>query len=502
MPFKPKLDDMNKWPNWIIAFFNRSQLWVFLTMLLFSSYVMLVITDRFGIGDYLFYFLSFSLLYLPTLLFVRFREQLLARFSRWPVRLIAAFCFLGWPWIVSISSPILGQSFAERLTDGRMAGQVVFLGVGVALLLTELTLYFGRYFDQQNLTRRHLTKRSLERLIGWVVIILVLLFTNIAIFVESSLETEAHSLWFWIQRFVAYFIHNLLTAGVLYIFYYLNHYWLIPQVLRKRGFISYGFAMAGAILVFYPLINVMISWLPSSPLNDPELAGQIFPLDRGFYPFMIMLLSTPFIIGLQWFQQSTAIAELERERSRTELDLLKQQINPHFFFNTLNNLYALSLTKDKATPEVVLQLSELMRYVIYKGQEEVVPLREDIKYMADYVELQRIRLHKQLDYRFEQTIEDPELLVPPLLFITLVENAFKHGIEPAEEDCFLHIRLTSEQGRLQLHVHNSVEGESDHVPGIGLANLERRLELLFPDRHHFRTERTAQSFTATLEIEL
>ena len=150
-----------------------------------------------------------------------------------------------------------------------------------------------------------------------------------------------------------------------------------------------------------------------------------------------MLATTPIILTVQWFKQSNEIADLEREKSATELNLLKQQINPDIFINTLNNLYALSLTKDEKTPEVILQLSELMRYVIKRGKEEVVPILEEIKYIEDYVWLQNIRLHKKLDFSFEKNIDDLSLKIPPLLFINLVENAFKHGIEPAEEDLSL-----------------------------------------------------------------
>ncbi len=213
-----------------------------------------------------------------------------------------------------------------------------------------------------------------------------------------------------------------------------------------------------------------------------------------------MIVSVPVIVAMQWFEQNSQIANLEKEKSATELNLLKQQINPHFFFNTLNNLYALSIVKDKQTPEVIMQLSELMRYVIYKGKEETVLLKEEIKYIEDYIQLQQIRLHKQLDFKFDKAITDEELRIPPLLFITFVENAFKHGIEPAENDCFLHLSLKSDGQQLVFICTNSLEEKNNAPAGIGLQNLKRRMALRFPNQQEIVVEEKDNHFKATLRI--
>ena len=164
-------------------------------------------------------------------------------------------------------------------------------------------------------------------------------------------------------------------------------------------------------------------------------------------------------------------------------------------------LYALSITKDAQTPEVIMQLSELMRYVIYKGKEETVSITEEIKYIEDYVRLQQIRLHKSLDFRFEQKIADPDLQVPPLLFIILVENAFKHGIETAERDCFLHIQLESnKQGQVTFICKNSVERKNPNAKGVGLGNLRRRLALRFPEQHQFIVEEKEGAYQVFLKF--
>ena len=287
-------------------------------------------------------------------------------------------------------------------------------------------------------------------------------------------------------------------------FYYINRYFLIPRIFKEKGVIYYGFSVAGAILLFDPLLVSLVSYLPLvQRMNFNRFTGttNIFSADGGGLPFIIMILSVRVSIAYEWFKQHSDLAELEKEKTTTELTLLKPQINPHFFFNTLNNLYALSITKDEQTPEVVLQLSELMRYVIYRGKEEQVSLEEEIKYIEDYVQLQQIRLHKQLDFQFHKDLSGPLPQVAPLLFIVLVENAFKHGIEPAEEACFLRLHLSAQEEQVTFVCENSIEQEISSAGGIGLENLRRRLDLLYPDQHQLEIQAAADRYKVRLILE-
>ncbi|MFK7948600.1 MAG: sensor histidine kinase [Saprospiraceae bacterium] len=270
-----------------------------------------------------------------------------------------------------------------------------------------------------------------------------------------------------------------------YLFYWINHYILINKILKQKGVVVYILSFMFVVLIGYPIASQMAWWITSFRYfgMPPIIAQGAFDGMFFIFPFIEMLVSIPFILAIQWFKQGGEIATLEKEKSEAELTLLKQQINPHFFFNTLNNLYALSLKKDEATPEVILQLSELMRYVIYKGKEESVKLEEEINYIEDYCELQQIRLHKNLDFRFTQNVEDETIKIPPLLFIILVENAFKHGIEPAENTCYLHLNLESDQNGLTFTCENSYEDENDKPKGIGLDNLRKRLALRYPNQY-------------------
>ncbi|MEO1438357.1 MAG: histidine kinase, partial [Bacteroidota bacterium] len=142
----------------------------------------------------------------------------------------------------------------------------------------------------------------------------------------------------------------------------------------------------------------------------------------------------------------------------------------------------------------------LMRYVIYKGKEATVPIEEEIQYIEDFIQLQQLRLHQEIDFTFEKTLEQEGLPVPPLLFITFVENAFKHGIEKAEGPAKLGIKLHLQARKLSFEVVNSVETIAEHAPGIGLENLKNRLALQYSGRHEITTQMDGNQYRAQLKI--
>tara|TARA_R110002072_G_scaffold301694_1_gene482035 strand:+ start:5706 stop:6506 length:801 start_codon:yes stop_codon:yes gene_type:complete len=174
---------------------------------------------------------------------------------------------------------------------------------------------------------------------------------------------------------------------------------------------------------------------------------------------------------------------LKNEKMEAELSLLKSKIDPHFFFNTLNNLYGLAIAKSDKTPEVIQKLSEIMRYTIYEGEKNQTPLKSEINYLEEYIDIQKIRYQKNVDIQFKKDVADDSTLVAPLLFIMVVENAFKHGIESLTEDAFVHIHLMQQNDTLTLEVTNNFEIKPETANGLGLRNLEKRLQHLYPNRH-------------------
>lgn len=217
-------------------------------------------------------------------------------------------------------------------------------------------------------------------------------------------------------------------------------------------------------------------------------------------PFFIFFLPIPVLFLVWVFEQWKWIQNLKAEKSKTELSLLRSQINPHFFFNTLNNLYALTIKNSKQAPDVILKLSDMMRYTIYEGEKETVKLGDEIEYLKNYMELHKIRYKKSVDLSFKHDV-NPNLQIAPLLFIILLENAFKHGVETLSENAFIHIHLYEDDNAIYFNIENNFDSkEMSQTKGIGLANLKRRLSLLYPKKHELNSYIEGTIYKSTLKI--
>lgn len=224
---------------------------------------------------------------------------------------------------------------------------------------------------------------------------------------------------------------------------------------------------------------------------------------EGFAEFVVLYFILLIITIAHWvFKQIKSIIRLKNEKEKTELLHLKSQVNPHFFFNTLNNLYGL-MEKDSKEREMVLKLSDMMRYSIYEGQKDWVSLKQELDYLKNYIELQGIRYHKKSDVQFNSEIENPQAKIMPLLFIILVENAFKHGLENLEKDAYIHINLTEKDNNVNFIIENNFElQQTPNTEGIGLKNLKRRLELVYPNKHALSFDVNTNSYKVKLSLKL
>ncbi len=202
--------------------------------------------------------------------------------------------------------------------------------------------------------------------------------------------------------------------------------------------------------------------------------------------FMDKIFVASVVIALSEYLYSQKLrqreSELLKEKVETELNFLKSQINPHFLFNTLNNIYALARKKSDETPEVVLKLSKLLRFVLYEAEAKLIPISREIEFLHDYIDLQKIRFGDRLDLTFKHQIDNAHQEISPLILIPFVENAFKHGASQSTEKSYIHIDLKVREKILKLKVENSLETNSDiESEGIGLKNLRRQLELTYKD---------------------
>lgn len=218
------------------------------------------------------------------------------------------------------------------------------------------------------------------------------------------------------------------------------------------------------------------------------------------FPFAVFFIPIPILFALWLFEQWKWLQNLKSEKSNAELSLLRAQINPHFFFNTLNNLYALTIKNSKQAPDVILKLSDMMRYTIYEGEKEKVQLADEIEYLENYIELHKIRYKKKVTITFNHQI-DTNLTIAPLLYINLLENAFKHGIDSLSENAIVKIDLYEEDNFIYFKIENNFDPkEKSEFSGIGLKNLKRRLSLLYKNNHELNVEITKNTYKTTLKI--
>jgi len=225
--------------------------------------------------------------------------------------------------------------------------------------------------------------------------------------------------------------------------------------------------------------------------------------------FIVRIVSALLLVHLllSWvLNQWKLVGQLQTERIEAELLHLKSQVNPHFLFNTLNNLYGLALEKSDQAPDVILKLSDMLRYTIYQGAKDLVPLTDEIAYLQNYIELQKIRSAREGRISFTHTTDNTATMIAPLLLIILLENAFKHGFEKLIEDKFIELQLGVEEGKLTFTIKNNFSPvphpREREEKGIGLKNLAKRLELIYPECHKLACEEVNATYMAALEIDI
>jgi LytS/YehU family sensor histidine kinase len=207
----------------------------------------------------------------------------------------------------------------------------------------------------------------------------------------------------------------------------------------------------------------------------------------------------------QWYERERLTQDLERINMETELKYLKSQINPHFLFNSLNSLYALTLKKSDLAPDLVLKLSDILRYVLYEGASKWVDLEKEINYIQSYLDLEKIRHGKRLDVQFHVKGDAFGRKVAPMLFLTFLENSFKHGISRKAENSYLNVDLEIGQEKIVFSICNSKpKSKSNHINefsgGIGLENVKKRLKILYPDKYQLLIRDEEEAYCVQLEL--
>lgn len=296
-------------------------------------------------------------------------------------------------------------------------------------------------------------------------------------------------------------IHILTYIALIYI----NLYFLIPTYLNREKFGLYTLYLSGIVLLG-TFLKIMMLYLRY--YDDPVIQFNLFQNQTWIFisNFLITGSSTIFKIISDWIRHQNEKRELERQSMQSELKFLKTQINPHFLFNTLNNLYALTLKKSDQAPTIVLQLSEMMRYMLYECNEKFVPLEKEIRYMQHYFDLEKLRFGKNEKLELMVLGEAGNLKIAPLVIIPFIENAFKHGLKSGiDSNAYCIATLQIKDSTLEFTIVNSkpqTPVEKDKVGGIGLVNVQRRLNLIYPDQYQLKISNTKDEYSVMLRLNL
>lgn len=227
--------------------------------------------------------------------------------------------------------------------------------------------------------------------------------------------------------------------------------------------------------------------------------------EKDFFVVLSLLYFIILIVSLiRWsFLQIKSIISLKRDKIRMEMLHLKSQVSPHFFFNTLNNLYGLVEKNPQKAKTLILKLSDLMRYSLYEGQNDLVSLTEEVQFIRNYIDLHQDRYHKRTKVEFEVDLVDEGVKIMPLILILLVENAFKHGVEKLRNDAKVYMKLSADQEKIVFRIENNfdVEDNTEAKSGIGLQNLKRRLEIGYPRRYKLDLSEKEGMYRAHLKLD-
>ncbi len=330
-------------------------------------------------------------------------------------------------------------------------------------------------------------KQIILHAIIWIAIVLFFMYNNGRIAYST------------IVIFVYFGVINILL-------FYINYLIILPTFLNRKKYLWVALSILLLVMVTafikcglaYYFYDIVIKRNGSKVVID----FWDYYSSAAFVSCFFIFLSTVLKFIQDWFLNEKVKSNLENENLIAELAFLKSQINPHFLFNSLNNIYSLAYQKSEKTPEAILKLSEIMRYMLYESNEDKVALSDEIRYLENYIELQKLRFKDNIYIKFDINGDPLGLMITPLVLISFVENAFKHGIATDIENP-ISIVLNLSDGKLLFHVSNIKSSmNKDITGGIGLQNVQRRLSLIYKDRYRLHIDDNNDIYNCELYLNL
>lgn len=300
--------------------------------------------------------------------------------------------------------------------------------------------------------------------------------------------------------------------------FYLNLHVFLPKFLEQKKYVIYGVCVISLIVFLLWILyafngfshpsGTRLHALESLRMRQLKANGGILNLGRfillGLSMFGTLFISTILRNITQWQKKDRERIALENKILSAESQLLKSQLNPHFLFNSLNNIYALSQIKSEKTPESILRLSQLLSYVLYESEVDKVLLGQEIKYIESFVELQLLKDENCENIQVDLSESNPDLKIAPMILISFIENCFKHSHFDSADN-WIRIKMTTKGSLLQFEASNSIPpitSKKDHTGGIGLENVKKRLDLIYSDKYELEITNDGVSYNVKLTIEL
>lgn len=338
-------------------------------------------------------------------------------------------------------------------------------------------------------------KRPLLHVLAWIAFILFhfIILPKPEVFHDAPVVVNGELI---MPSFVEIIIVLLSLIG----FYYFNILYLIPHLLARRHYWQY--------CAFVILIIGFVLLTVSLPIF--LTVGSFVALPFGFYINTLLLFSLIFIASSmsnivgRWFTSENNKKDIEHQKTLAELSFLKAQINPHFLFNTLNNIYVLAIKKSEQTPDAIMKLASMMRYVLNDAKEETVPLEKEIEYIGKYIDLQKMRLTESVKTEYTVSGYYHNLQIAPLILIPYIENAFKFGVSTHGES-HIAVSISIDNKKMVLRTSNPIHSKENIIVesnGIGLVNAQRRLDLFYENKYVLKIEEDHQNYEVYLELQL
>jgi len=345
-----------------------------------------------------------------------------------------------------------------------------------------------------------LLNRTLTHVLFWV---LWLLLTTII----ASLNTGV---------FKSHLIHNLFILPAQILAGYLLVYYQVPKLLYQKKYVLFFISFSLSVFLLGAFARLSVIYLAEPFFREDfqqESIIEIFsdvPYLLGVYFPSVYLIAFIFLIIKTFkerFESKHQLEVLQNEKKTAELNFLKAQIHPHFLFNTLNNLYALTLEKSDDAPEVVVKLSEMLDYMLYQCSDPQVVISKEVELLENYMALEILRYGEKLDLKFNQQIDNPNTPIAPLILLSLVENAFKHGASGNLDNPLIHINLEVVDNQLKFKVFNTKSKNPQSIKGlkkqgIGANNIKRQLDLIYPENYQLKIEDQEEDYLVILKIGL